>query len=326
MAYFQNFPYSSHMTQFEVIELGNDILRKRQRKASKQPIVTHTSLPIQLEDKSDSNDSSCYVVEKTNPGSSATPFVLSCSDTSDDKDTTQDDNASTKTRYEIKIELTSDNESAHGSEKDYPTDSPHDYSGSNEGNDVFHSPNETLPSSTTSVSPKTPDVSQSTNASPSTSVMSQSPNHDDTSIATQSGIYFPFDVISIHDNDEAMIRSINDSNYMVTKGLERIILSSIRPNFHSPSHNDYFICHTCYNRLNPQPPSFGISRRTGRMSPKDTAFLRNVGATLVHLFRQHCHPNRDRHIRVNAARNINKITYHHYLRLEDDGVYTFRRH
>ena len=102
--------------------------------------------------------------------------------------------------------------------------------------------------------------------------------------------------LPIRDNDIAFIGKLNDYN-KTTKGLPRYILSSMTPNYACSLDYNYFICHTCHYFPNMSP--IGIQ---GHSNKNDYPFPRNIKAILKHIRINHCKKDckKDRQINANA--------------------------
>jgi hypothetical protein len=102
--------------------------------------------------------------------------------------------------------------------------------------------------------------------------------------------------LPIRYNDITFMSKINNLK-RTTKGLPRYVISSMRPSYACATDHDYFICHTCH--LFPPP---GTGKYQGTNDKNEHPFVRNIKAILKHIRINHCEKldKKDRQLTANA--------------------------
>jgi hypothetical protein len=106
--------------------------------------------------------------------------------------------------------------------------------------------------------------------------------------------------LPIRYNDITFISKINNYN-RTSKGLPRYVISSMRPSYACSTDHDYFICHTCHLF-----PTSGTRKEQGLKDRNEHPFVRNIKAILQHIRINHCEKinNEDRQLNANAESYI----------------------
>ena len=156
--------------------------------------------------------------------------------------------------------------------------------------------------------------------SPLSTISPNSSNNDNKQTIEEEGKATPKSSPKIYDNnynnDIGFVNALNNSS--ITWGVPNTVLSAIRPSFHCPAHNDFFICHIClenpkeYNEIRIAETNQVITLKEKRsFTPKGTVTPRCIGGILGHLSNHHS-IIRDKRISLKTAREI-AITHNAFI-------------
>ena len=294
MSRFNNFPASNFMSDFEIVEIQNEIRRTNRRAREIQ-----NEREIQEEEEVEEEDSSEqeYTSEDEKEEDSDTP-----SEEEEDSDTPINSQSETEqtpinSQYEDKDnddnmvqkeskELDTNNQVVHNEvtnnskddDKENNEDSDQEFGGfetddeaikngsSSDSNTTDGSSNETMHSAKSNDSPVSSDE-----AIASTLQQTQPPNH----MEQQHPLRY------VHNNTILFLDELNKLN--LSKGgikRDKTVISAIRTSFQARANNDYFLCHIC--QCYPQTDQKWEDSKKGHIFPK------NIAAIIKHLLDNHC--------------------------------------
>jgi hypothetical protein len=333
MSMFINFPASCYMTEFEIVELQNDMIRTRRleeielaeqtrrleqddieiediniiargtsglvQNIDRFPLISpihSTPTPTRISPINQNNQDREF---KELPGTVNT----NCTDEEDIHEESEESSEEEEDIFE-------ESEEPEGNSKDTDTkdDQQDDY---NKDKGEEKEKNTTDPNSRLKTNDDTSNSGDSFH-SPLSTISPKSSNNDKEQTIEEEGEATPKQNPKIYDNnynnDIGFVNTLNDSN--ITWGVPKTVLSAIRPSFHCPVQNDFFICHIClenpkeYSEIRIAGTNKIITLKEKRsFTPRGTVTPKCIGGILEHLSSHHS-ILRDKRISLKAAREI----------------------
>ena len=337
---FINFPASCYMTDFEIVEIQNDMIRTRRLEEAQLAEQTR-----RIEEQNDKEIEDIIIIAKVTSKlvqsidriplispihSTPTPTRISPINQSihNDELTGQPESINTNSMDEDNIREESE-ESSEDEENTLEDSEESDESEESEGNpkdtdsddDQQNNYNkekgEEKDKDTTDPDPTEKTNDDTSNSgdsfhSPLSTISPNSSNNDNKQTIEKEGEATPKESPKIYDNnynnDIGFVNTLNESN--ITWGIPKTVLSAIRPSFHCSANNDFFICHIClenpkeYNKiLIPETNQIITLREKRSFTPRGTVTPKCIGNILGHLSSHHS-IIRDKRVSLKAAREI----------------------
>ena len=331
---FINFPASCYMTDFEIVEIQNDMIRTRRLEEAQLAEQTRRT-----EEQNDKEIEDIIIIAKVTSElvqsidriplispihSTPTPTRTSPINQAIHELTEHPDTINTNSIDEDNIHEESQESSEKSSEDEEnileesegnPEDTNSD---DDDRQDEYNKKKgEEKDKDTTDPDPKEKTNDDTSNSgdsfhSPLSTISPNSSNSDDKHTIEKEGEATPKENPKIYDNnynnDIGFVNTLNESN--IAWGIPRTVLSAIRPSFHCSVHNDFFICHIClenpkeYNKiLIPETNQIITLKEKRSFTPRGTVTPKCIGGILEHLSSHHS-IIRDKRVSLKAAREI----------------------
>ena len=337
MSMFINFPASCYMTDFEIVEIQNDMIRTRRleeaqlaeqtRRTEEQNdkeiediiiIAKVTSELVQSIDRiplispihSTPTPTRTSPINQTIHNNELTEHPETINTNSIDEDNIHEESEESSDDEENILEESEGNPEDTNSDDDDQQDEYNKKKGEEKDKD------------TTDPDPREKTNDDTSNSgdsfhSPLSTISPNSSNSDNKQTIEKEGEATPKENPKIYDNnynnDIGFVNTLNESN--ITWGIPKTVLSAIRPSFHCSANNDFFICHIClenpkeYNKiLIPETNQIITLKEKRSFTPRGTVTPKCIGNILGHLSSHHS-VIRDKRVSLKAAREIKKMNH-----------------
>ena len=333
MSRFINFPASCYMTDFEIVELQNDMIRARRleeielaertrRLEQDDKEIEDINIIARVTSKLVQNIDRFPLISPIH--STPTPTRISPIDQNNQDREFEELSEAVNTNYTDEEDIHEESDESSEEEEDVFEESnelegnSRDTNTEDDRQDDYNKDkgeekekNTTDPNSRVKTNDDTSNSGDSFH-SPLSTISPKSSNNDKEQTIEEEGEATPKQNPKIYDNnynnDIGFVNTLNDSN--ITWGVPKTVLSAIRPSFHCPVHNDFFICHICLEN----PKEYSEIRIAGTneiitleekrsFTPRGTVTPKCIGGILQHLSSHHS-IIRDKRVSLKAAREI----------------------